>query len=240
MHSAPPPVGVPQRSIDFAVLGEAFRLLFANWKDYTMAGAALFAILIPVTILMVVMSFLAEGQPAAPTVIVFFLLMFVFLIGALVVQGCLAAGITNYTLQLTRNGVASMQDMWMGFKNPMPFTGAFFISGIFTALGVCACILGTYVVAGLLMFVWPVMIDRRLGPMEAVRESWNMLKDEWLMATLFLFVVQLCASIGIYACYVGFAVTYPLTFIAPALLYNKYVGHVPQAPPSASPYPRSP
>jgi hypothetical protein len=231
---------VPQRSIDFAVLGEAFRLLFANWKDYTMAGAALFAILIPVTILLVIMMFITEGQPETVATVVVVLLIFVFMIGAFVVQGCLAAGITNYTLQLTRHGVASMQDMWMGFKNPMPFTGAFFLSAVFTALGICACFLGTYVVAGILMFVWPAMIDKRLGPMDAIRESWNMLKDEWLMATVFLFVVQLCASIGMYACYIGFAVTYPLTFIAPALLYNRYVGHVPQAPPSVSPYPRSP
>jgi uncharacterized membrane protein len=163
-------------------------------------------------------------------------MMMVFLL-MVFVQASMAAGITHYTLKLARTGHAELSDMWVGFKNPTNHVLAYLAGMVLTTLGVCALFVGTYVVAGLLMFVWPVLVDRKIGPIEAMRESFEMLKGEWLMATLFLFVAQLVASLGIYACYIGFVFTFPLMYIAPALLYRRFVDFA-QTPPSVSPYPR--
>ena len=112
-------------------------------------------------------------------------------------------------------------------------------------------ILPGFVVYGLLMLTLPLIIDRNMGVIEAMNESWNTLKNDWLNATVFHFVIFVIGYIGIVACGIGLLFTLPLYFLAVASVYRDfYLGRPVEGPmepfhytqnPSAAPnYPPSP
>src|SRR5262249_45837947 len=74
------------------------------------------------------------------------------------------------------------------------------------------CIIPGLIIAGLLYFTTPLIIQARLGVFEAMRESKEVIQRNLLMFTLFAFVVSLIAQSGQYLCYVGLLATLPLQF----------------------------
>lgn len=238
--------GTPQRAIDFSVISESFNLLIAHWKVYCTAGAIAFLLLIPIYGLqfafalvdsLSVSSFLEEN---IALLLVFGMLL---MVAMLVIQVAMIVGVTKFTLNVSRGLPADVSDLWYGFKDPLGYIGAMILIGLMMMVGVLACFVGTLVVAGLTMFVFPIKVDQQVSATEAISQSWEMLKDEWLMASLFAIVASIIQQIGGYACGIGMIFTFSFLYIAPVLLYNRYTGHYvhpqQQAPGSyVSPYPR--
>jgi uncharacterized membrane protein len=227
--------------IDWGTIGEAFKLLFAHWQTYCAAGAVFFASFLPlglVWLLVFVMDPQTSSSVATSLALMFAVFGGVFLI-IIAFTGIVGAGIVNFTLKVTRNLPASTSDLWIGFKNPLPYTAAVLIEVFASTAGLCVCIIGSLFVTGLLMFNFPIMVDQRVGAWEATKRSWEMLKSEWPMAGVYMLVLQIISQLGSYACYVGLILTVPYLYIAPVLLYNRYMGYGPQtAYNPASPYPR--
>jgi uncharacterized membrane protein len=93
------------------------------------------------------------------------------------------------------------------------------------------------VVGGLLMFALPLVADKRMDGIEAMKLSVETLKDEWLMAAVFSLVLGLIATVGLLACGVGILVAGPVILLAEALLYRAYfpeAAAAPAAPPAPS------
>jgi hypothetical protein len=247
MYNAPPqyqstgPTGVPQTGIDWGVIGESFKLLFAHWQTYCLAGAAVVAAMLPLGLVWLLVFVFQPQTPESVATSLALMFSVMGIVGLLVIAltGVIAAGIVNFTLKVSRNIPASTADLWIGFKNPLPYAAAVLIEVFASTLGFCACIIGTIFVTGLLMFNFPIMVDQRIGAWEATKRSWEMLKADWPMAGLFMFVLQLISQLGSYACYIGIVLTLPYLYIAPVLLYNRYMGYGAQVPYNpASPYPR--
>jgi len=70
----------------------------------------------------------------------------------------------------------------------------------------------------------PLVVDRNMAPMDAVNESINMLKKDWLMAAVFFLVIGICGEIGGVACGIGAILTLPVIPVAIAMLYRDYFG----------------
>lgn len=96
-------------------------------------------------------------------------------------------------------------------------------------IGLALCILPALVAMGLLMFSIPLVVDRKASGVEAIRRSFEMLKSQWLMATLFYVVAATIGCGGILLCGVGLLFTLPLYFLSIAVAYEDFVGGVPQA-----------
>lgn len=79
------------------------------------------------------------------------------------------------------------------------------------------------------MFSVPLVVDQRIGGVEAIRQSFEMLKSQWLMATLFSIVVAILGFVGVLLCGVGLILTLPLCCLSIAVAYNDFTGGVPQA-----------
>jgi uncharacterized membrane protein len=88
--------------------------------------------------------------------------------------------------------------------------------------GFVACVLPAYVVQALLMFSMPLVIEKRASPIDALSLSWNALKGQWLMATVFVFVLGMLVSAGSAVCGVGAFVTAPLALLSLVLLYRDF------------------
>ncbi len=235
--------------IEIAWLGECWNILKSRIGEYIAMGlitmvisyAISFALQIPMQVLFGMSSATGSGEAALGMM---FAGIFAQMIGSFVTNAItytLWAGIIIFTLKLLRGEAARFEDLFAGFKN----FGAYFLAGILyalaTMLGLLACLIGSLFIAALLMFMVPLIYDRNLSAVDAFKESIEMLKGQWAMAGLYLFVSALFAFVGFFACCIGIIVTMPIMYIAQALAYHKFVGSPSgEAYLSPSGYPRDP
>ncbi|NSW80683.1 MAG: hypothetical protein HPY54_16835 [Chthonomonadetes bacterium] len=97
------------------------------------------------------------------------------------------------------------------------------LMSIALTLGFSLCILPSLVIGGLLMFSILLVVDQKLDGVEAISRSFEMLKSQWLMATLFYTATALIAAAGVLLCCVGLLFTLPLFYLSIALAYDDFV-----------------
>ena len=98
------------------------------------------------------------------------------------------------------------------------------IIAILSMIGALICILPAFIVQGLCFFAIPLAVDKKLGPIADIQTSIEATKKDWLMYTLFAFVVSLIAGAGAILCYVGLLASYPLYFLITAVAYRQVFG----------------
>jgi uncharacterized membrane protein len=95
------------------------------------------------------------------------------------------------------------------------------IVSVFTAIGSLFCYVGAIVVAFFLIFSFYFLLDQNLAPFDAVKASFNFVKDH-ISDVLVLFVVSYVAYfIGGLLCGLGLLVALPVVAIATAFTYKK-------------------
>jgi len=90
-------------------------------------------------------------------------------------------------------------------------------------IGAYMCYIPGFILSGLFMFAPALVVDRKLKAVDALTTSFNMLKSNWLMATLFYFVISLLSGLGVLACCVGVLVTVPLMYLSVAVGYQSFL-----------------
>ena len=115
-------------------------------------------------------------------------------------------------------------DIAKGFDVFVHALVAWLLMAVFVNLGAIACFVGSIVVWALLIFVYPLIMDRRMDFWPAIETSFEKTKDNWLGWSVFVLVLGLVYMAGIIACFVGILVTGPLTLIATALAYRDNFG----------------
>jgi hypothetical protein len=88
--------------------------------------------------------------------------------------------------------------------------------------GLCLLVVPGFIVAGVLMFTLPLIVDGGLDATDALGQSWRALKGQWLVAALFHAVAIFVAWVGLWFCVVGFLFTAPLYCMAIAVLYREF------------------
>jgi uncharacterized membrane protein len=165
------------------------------------------------------------AQPIAPgTLMTFFLLLGVTLIYTTLVAPFFTGGLHQMALKQLRGGRLEIRDLFSGGKFYFQIFIATLLIGIATLIGTMLCILPGFLVGGCLFFTIPLIIDRKLGPVEAMTTSYELVKQNIWMFTLFAFVVQLIVQAGSYACQVGMLATIPLLFTITAVAYRDTFG----------------
>jgi hypothetical protein len=94
--------------------------------------------------------------------------------------------------------------------------------GVATFVGFCMLVVPGFIVSGVLMFLFPLIVDGGLTAPEALLQSWHALKREWLVATVFHLVAGFVAWMGLCLCGVGFLITAPLYCLSIAVLYRDF------------------
>ncbi len=234
--------------IDIAWLGECWNILKSRMGEYIAMGLVAGVIgMVVYFVLRIPMEIVFGLSNPSSTEAMFGLLgmgLFVSLFATAISQGLtfvLSAGLMIYTLKLLRGEPARFEDLFIGFKN----FGAYFIAGIIygigTTLAMYCCCIPYFFVAGALMFIAPLIYDRNLSAIEAIKTSFEILKPQFLMAAVYFLVSLLFAAVGFIACGIGILVTFPIFYIAPALAYHKIMGSPSgEAYLSPSGYPRDP
>lgn len=130
-------------------------------------------------------------------------------------------GLVTFSLR-THDAVekVTLKDLW----NPTPFLWyviSQFLVGVIVLVGLVLLIIPGVIAMLGLMFSSYLIIDKNLGPIEAIKESWRMTKGHKMQ--LFLLVLALIGIniLGFLALFVGLIVSVPISMLAVAHVYRK-------------------
>ena len=139
---------------------------------------------------------------------------------SIVVSMFVGLGLTNFSLKAHDNiSTVELGDLW----NPAPFlsfVGAHILTVIAIALGFLAFIIPGFIVSMGLAFVPYLVVDKNLGPIEAIKESWRVTKGHKMQLFLLFLALMGLNIIGVLAFLIGIFVTVPITMLAFAHAYR--------------------
>ena len=151
----------------------------------------------------------------------------------------LFGGMYRCAFKQLRGGKLEFKDLFSAGDCYFRMLGAMLLVGLAVGIGALFCIIPGFIALGLLVFTYPLVVERNMGVIDAMKASIASTKPHLLQFVLFAFVVQIIASIGSYAFLVGLLATYPLMFTIHAVAYRDFFGvqgarrFAPQLPPQS-------
>ena len=139
-----------------------------------------------------------------------------------ILSNVLLAGYFYMGVKQARNEKIELADIFFGFKKPLQIIAGAFLTGIVTVVGTCLCIVPGLYLSGLLLFVPLLILDRNLGPVEAMQECWDKLKPHAWSIFALMFVTGLLAELGACLACVGILFTLPIYFVTMGITYNSF------------------
>jgi uncharacterized membrane protein len=218
-------------------ISEGWKMFTEQWKSWVTLSLGLLVLVIVPLIFVLVMYFVmiatllsaphpqgAPPQMPIETLLVFYLGVFGIAILTLPVTVLFMGGAYRAAFKQLRGGRVQFSDLFSARDCYWRLLGATIIHSILIFLGALVCVIPAFIVAGMLFFTLPLVVERNLGVFEAMRASREVTQRNLLMFTLFAFVVQIIASVGTYACYIGLLATWPLMFTITAVAYRDCFG----------------
>jgi uncharacterized paraquat-inducible protein A len=209
-----------------------------QWGPWISEGWHMFAEQWGVWVVHMLVFFLAATIPAIPFYAVIFItiaasqenpqatgalilpLVLVFMLALMLLTAFLFGGTYRTALKQLRGEPISLGDLFSGWDCFGRMLGGLLLVTLLSFAGTLLCFFPAFIVAGLVFFTFPLIVDRGMGPLEAVQASVDVTRGDWLMFTCFAFVVQLIAGVGAFACYVGLLASYPLFFTISVIAYR--------------------
>jgi membrane-anchored glycerophosphoryl diester phosphodiesterase (GDPDase) len=219
-------------------IGEGWKMFTEQWKSWVTLSLSIFVVaIVPIVTFMVIMYVMmfatmmaqrnSRGVPPQMPLMPFLILyggMFALIIVLMPLSVLLLGGAYRAAFKQLRGGLIEFRDLFSAKDCYWRLLGATLMHLLLGAIGAMLCVIPAFIVGGLLFFTVPLIVERNLGVFEAMRASRDMAQRNLLMFTLFAFVVQLIASVGTYACYVGLLATWPLMFTITAVAYRDCFG----------------
>ncbi len=209
-------------------IGEGWQMFAEQWQAWVVHilvfGLIMLIPIVPFYVLIFATSILTSRQenPAPP--VAFFAFFPIFILIIMLLTSFLMGGAYRSAFKQLRGERFQLRDLFSAGDCWGRILGATLLMVILTSIGAILCIIPAFIVAGLFFFTIPLIVERNLGVTDAMRASYEVTRQNLLMFTLFAFVIQLLASAGGLACYVGLLVTYPLFFTITAVAYRDCFG----------------
>lgn len=145
----------------------------------------------------------------------------VVMVVAWVFDIAVAMGVVKMTLRFVDGDKGELVDLFSTIPMIPQYLVASVIVGVVVTVGFFLLILpGIYWSVRLYMFPW-VLVDKGVGPFEAMRQSWEMTRGSFW--NLFLLGLALCAIniLGMLALFFGLLITVPLSVVAVGYAYRR-------------------
>lgn len=143
------------------------------------------------------------------------------------VQAFSYSGYYHVAMKQLRGEQFSVGDFFGGMKNLVPMLGVTGLLAVVQFVGNLLCCLGTLITLlslGLLMFSYPLIADRNMGTIDAIKASLDVTKQNPVMFILFGIVAHLLGGIGFIACCIGVIFTAPLLITTVSCAYRDCFG----------------
>lgn len=140
---------------------------------------------------------------------------------AFLLQGPVSVGIALVSLRAERNDTPDVGDVFRGFDLFAEAFVASVIVAIVCFVGTVLCIIPGIVAAVGLMYTYQFIADKGLSWSEAMRSSWEMVREHFFDHFVLVLALIGINLLGVLACGVGVILTIPLTHIALSVAYNE-------------------
>lgn len=130
-------------------------------------------------------------------------------------------GIIKITLKIHDNEKPEFKDLVNYYPLFLNYLIASIISGIVIFFGLIFFIIPGIILAIKLFFFSYFIVDKKAGPLEALKKSWQMTKGKKWNLFLFFFLLMLINILGFLCLIIGLFVTIPITLMAIAFVYRK-------------------
>ena len=236
----------PSPKVRFEAIGEAWQMFTQQMGTWISALLILFGIIFAVYMvfgfgvfgLLIAAGGSRHAGEAGAALGMLFLAELVMGLVMLTIAAYMTGGLIRMALKQVRGAPISISDLFSGGDVFLPVLGATLLCALAAGAASLLFVIPGWIVAGLLFLTIPLIVDQKMGVIEAMTTSWNALKSDWLMATLFALVMPLIAGLGALACGVGALFTYPLLYLGMAVLYRDFFMNAPTSQFNPSmPYP---
>lgn len=128
----------------------------------------------------------------------------------------------------------TIADLWHP-QQYLPYLAATVLTGLAVVIGLVLLIVPGIILGIMFMFVKFLVIDRNLGPIEAMKESIRITKGSRWQLLLFILAVVALNIVGATLLLVGLIVTIPVTGLAMVHVYRKLSHHASEVVPAPAP-----
>lgn len=145
------------------------------------------------------------------------------LIGVIVGAFLLGGQIKIFTT-VARGGQPTFGDLFSGGNRMLPLLAAQFLQLLIFAVTIWFLIVPAVLIGIGLSLTSYFIADAGLGPIEAMKASWNATKGSWLNIFLFFLLSILIGLLGVLACCVGVFASTAVISLAQAMIYVRLSG----------------
>lgn len=212
----------------FETIGEAWNLMSKNlglWVGASAVGAILILIAMIPYYVVAIGSTLAQLANDRPTETAtglgaeLFSVLLSFL-GSMV-STVVMASLGKMALMALRGQTVVFSDLFLGFKRFIPIAMTGLAYSVLCTVGFLMCLVPGVFVVGALAFATLIAADQEVGPIDAIRMSYEALKKHAWMMFLLLLVLGVLMYVSAICC-VGMLFTLPLMSIVIAMHYNYF------------------
>jgi hypothetical protein len=204
--------------VSFSRIGDAVNLPTRNPVPYIVGSIPLIVITLFVYGFQFALPSLADLSDPASSVAVLLLIYPLTLIMVFLAFFNLA-GMMRMGIRQLRGEPISAGMIWDLNGKGLSVLGAILMAGLATGAGMIFCIIPGYIVFGLLLLTFPLIVEEGMGTSEAMRTSWDLLKPFMWPATGMGFLLYLIQSFSPAFCGVGYAFGQALMALTIAYIY---------------------
>jgi uncharacterized membrane protein len=224
----PPTVEYPRnlrkKDIDLNVIGRSWDIIKRNPWPFVMCGLLMLVpqfVLVGIVYWMMLAELMASGPESMLFSFAFSGMMMVIPLATALISGPAWGSITYMTLKEHDGEAAEMEDIWHGFReNAWRHIGMYVLYNIGVVAGSMCCYIPGFILGGLWLGSSAYIVEKELPVIDAMRASFNDLKPYWIMAGVFYFLISLLMGAGFIVCGFGVLVTWPMAYMAMALVYR--------------------
>jgi len=140
------------------------------------------------------------------------------------VSSFINAGITNFCLKVAKGQAYSFGDVFSGGPFFLSVLVAQFIMSIAVGLGFVLLIVPGVILALGLCMTAPLIVDRNLGPIDALTASWKLTEGNRMNIFVFWLIAVGLSIAGACACLIGMLLVAPVLGIAFMYIYLRLTG----------------
>lgn len=186
-----------------------------GWKAFTARAGFFIGFFIVITLIMVVPDYLVDrlfGRGA---------LFFVAKLVVRILGVVLGMATTRVALDIYDRGEPDTSRFGALVPQILPYLGGKILYGIIVALGMILLIVPGIIAALMFFYVGFLIVDRGIGPIDALKESKRVTDGSKWDLFLFSLVTALVNILGAVCLLVGLFVTIPVTLMASAYVYRQ-------------------
>lgn len=230
----------PRGEISLDAISDAWKVLQPNlgiWIGVSLAYLLMTLVLQGIQYLINPQSINGSSPQMRPEVGgLYFLVVILSSVAGLFLQG----GVTRLAIENVRTGSVDMALLFSAGNVLLNLVVAWILSSILVFFGFLCCLIPGIIASVGLIMTTPLIVDQKVGGLEAMSKSWEAVKSQWLNAFLLVVVLFLLNVAGFLACGIGLLITGPLTALTIATVYLNLFGMGSSTPTEMASYPHSP